>query len=116
MKHMNWSGVVVGAIAFLIIGIFHPIVIKCEYYFSSKIWPVFLVGGLACCAASLLVAQTVVSSALAVLGFAMLWSIGELRQQERRVKKGWFPCNPNRRKACESRAKSACDDTGDGLL
>ncbi|WP_374760603.1 DUF4491 family protein [Clostridium sporogenes] len=34
-----------------------------------------------------------ISVLLAVLGFSLFWSIGELRQQEERVKKGWFPKN-----------------------
>jgi len=94
---MDWSGIVIGAAAFFVIGAFHPIVVKCEYYFSSKIWPVFLAGGLACCIASLLVAHSILSATLAVLGFTMLWSIGELKQQEERVRKGWFPQNPSRK-------------------
>lgn len=91
-----WSGVVIGAISFLIIGIFHPIVIKCEYYFTERIWPVFLIGGLIFCILSLFVHQIILSAALAVTGFTMLWSIGELKEQTERVEKGWFPKNPNR--------------------
>lgn len=94
---MNWSGVIIGFMAFFIIGIFHPIVIQCEYYFSSKVWPVFLVGGLVCCVASLFVPYIEISAFLGILGFSMLWSIGELKQQTERVRKGWFPQNPNRR-------------------
>ncbi len=111
---MHWSGVIIGAMVFFIIGAFHPIVIKCEYYFSSKIWPVFLAGGLVCCTASLFVAQAVFSAILAVLGFTMLWSIGELKHQEERVRKGWFPHNPNRKRAAKTGANSA-SDLEDGL-
>lgn len=91
---MHWSGIVIGAISFLIIGLFHPIVIQCEYHFTWRIWPVFLVGGVLSCIASLFVAHTMVSGGLAVLGFTMLWSIGELKEQAERVRKGWFPANP----------------------
>ena len=63
---MSWSGIVIGAAAFLIIGVFHPIVIKCEYYFSQKIWPLFLAGGLIFCAVALMAMQVVVSAILAV--------------------------------------------------
>ena len=38
---MNFEGIIIGAAAFLIIGIFHPIVVKGEYYFGAKIWPRF---------------------------------------------------------------------------
>ena len=95
---MVWSGLVIGGISFLIIGIFHPIVIKCEYYFTERVWPVFLVGGLIFCAVSLIEAHIIVSAALAVTGFTMLWSIGELKEQTKRVEKGWFPQNPSRGK------------------
>lgn len=93
-----WSGVIIGAISFLIIGIFHPIVIKCEYHFSEKVWPVFGVGGILFCLLSLLADQIIISSALAIAGFSMLWSIKELKEQTRRVEKGWFPGNPKRKK------------------
>ncbi|HWS29308.1 MAG TPA: DUF4491 family protein [Clostridia bacterium] len=95
---MVWDGLIIGVIAFIIIGVFHPLVIKCEYYFSDKVWPVFLVGGLILCAASLFVQQVILSAALAVTGCTMLWSIKELKEQTERVKKGWFPENPNRKK------------------
>ncbi len=109
---MHWPGIVIGAMAFLIIGAFHPIVIKSEYYFSSKIWPVFLAGGLLCCTASLFVAQAIFSATLAVLGFTMLWSIGELKHQEERVRKGWFPQNPNRKHAAKIGSNSVSDLEG----
>lgn len=95
---MFFSGLIIGAISFLIIGIFHPIVIKCEYYFSEKVWPLFLIGGAIFCILSLFINQMVISAALAVTGFTMLWSIGELKEQTERVRKGWFPQNPNREK------------------
>ena len=64
----NLTGLVIGISTFLIIGLFHPVVIKCEYYFSDKVWPVFLVGGLISIAGSLLVQNTVGSSLLCMSG------------------------------------------------
>jgi hypothetical protein len=93
---MHCSGIFIGMISFFIIGLFHPIVVKCEYYFTDRIWPVFLAAGLACCIASLFISHVIASSGLSVLGFAFLWSIKELKEQRRRVKKGWFPQNPKR--------------------
>ena len=94
---MNWQGIAVGALAFLIIGVFHPIVIKGEYYFSKKIWPVFLAAGILFLIWGLNVQGQVLSSTLGILGFTCLWSILELFEQEERVKKGWFPKNPKRK-------------------
>lgn len=92
---MNWMGMAIGLCAFLIIGIFHPIVIKGEYYFTKKVWPVFLVVGIILLIISLKVSNQFVSALLGVTGFASLWSIIELFEQEERVEKGWFPRNPN---------------------
>lgn len=93
---MFLSGLIIGAISFLIIGIFHPIVIKCEYYFTDKVWPIFLIVGLIFCVLSLFVHQVILSATLAATGFTTLWSIQELKEQTERVEKGWFPKNPSR--------------------
>ncbi|MDR1089139.1 MAG: DUF4491 family protein [Coriobacteriales bacterium] len=93
---MNFAGIIVGACTFLIIGLCHPLVIKAEYYIGLKIWPFFLVVGLACIAAALFVSDDIVSSLLAVLGFSSLWSIHELFAQKKRVEKGWFPKHPEK--------------------
>jgi hypothetical protein len=93
---MRFDGLVIGVVAFLIIGIFHPIVVKGEYYFTDKIWPLFLLAGIAALALSCFVHQTILSSALGVLGCTCLWSILELREQTKRVERGWFPRNPKR--------------------
>ena len=42
---MHFEGLAMGVIVFLIIGIFHPVVIKVEYYFGKKVWPTFFVVG-----------------------------------------------------------------------
>ena len=95
---MQWFGLLIGLCTFIIIGAFHPVVIKAEYYFSKGCWPVFLIGGLLCAAGALFIPVFWVSALLSVLGFTFLWSIKELFEQEQRVKKGWFPANPKRMK------------------
>lgn len=94
---MNLIGIAIGIIAFITIGVFHPIVIKAEYYFTKKIWPVFGIIGVLLCISSLFVENVIISSGLAVVGITCLWSIGELFHQEKRVNKGWFPKNPKRK-------------------
>ncbi|WRS28898.1 DUF4491 family protein [Oscillospiraceae bacterium MB08-C2-2] len=91
-----FDGILIGFCSFLIIGLFHPIVIKAEYYFSKRIFPAFLVGGLLFVIGSILVKSTLPSAVLGVTGFSCFWSIKELFEQEHRVKKGWFPANPKR--------------------
>ena len=93
---MNLTGILIGAISFFSIGLFHPIVIKSEYYFGKECWPVFLAAGLILMIISVFVSNVIVSSALAVVGMSSWWSILELFEQEKRVQKGWFPANPKR--------------------
>lgn len=88
---MYFTGIIIALSTFLIIGVFHPIVIKTEYYFGTRPWPLFLALGIVSIAASLCVSHVVWSSVLGVLGASLLWSIGELFEQKKRVEKGWFP-------------------------
>lgn len=44
---MYLTGIIIALSTFLIIGIFHPIVVKTEYYFGTRPWPLFLALGIA---------------------------------------------------------------------
>ncbi|MBP3775293.1 MAG: DUF4491 family protein [Bacteroidaceae bacterium] len=94
---LHFDGLIVGVSAFLIIGLFHPVVIKAEYYFGTRLWWVFLLLGCVCAVVSLMIANTILSVIVGVLAFCLFWSIPELFQQEKRVQKGWFPRNPKRK-------------------
>lgn len=93
---MNFTGIFIGIISFLIIGIFHPIVIWAEYYFSKKIWFLFAGVGILFLLLSLMMKNAYLSCAFAVASASSFWSIKELFEQEQRVLKGWFPKNPKR--------------------
>jgi hypothetical protein len=90
----NLTGILLGLCTFLIIGIFHPLVIKSEYYFGTCCWWVFLILGIAGIVAALAVREIFWSSLLGVLAFSSFWGIFELFQQRERVRKGWFPKRP----------------------
>lgn len=94
---MNLTGLIIAAGTFLIIGIFHPIVIKVEYYHGTRPWWLFLLFGIICICSSLCIEQTVLSSIVGVAGASSLWAIGELFEQKKRVERGWFPLNPKRK-------------------
>ena len=94
---MNFQGILIGGVAFIIIGVFHPIVVRAEYRFGTRIWPAFLLVGIAFALASLFVKNTVGATILGVLGFSSLWSIREIFEQAERVRKGWFPKKPGRK-------------------
>ncbi|MBD5355927.1 MAG: DUF4491 family protein [Bacteroides sp.] len=96
LSQYHLEGLFIGFCTFLIIGLFHPLVIKGEYYFGIKIKWWFLVGGILFLAASLLITNTVASALLGVTAFSCFWSIKEVNEQVERVKKGWFPANPKR--------------------
>lgn len=88
---MNFTGIIIGVATFFIIGLFHPIVIKCEYYFGVKLWWLFAIMGVASVVGALFVEDVLISTLLAVWGASSFWSIGELFEQRERVRKGWFP-------------------------
>lgn len=91
------TGLLIGLSTFLIIGLFHPIVIKCEYYFGTKCWWWFLILGFAAVAGSILVENILLSAILGVFAFSSFWTILEIFEQKQRVEKGWFPKNPKRK-------------------
>ena len=95
---MYFEGLIIGVATFLIIGLFHPLVIKTEYYTGTRYWWVFLIIGVAGIAGSLFIESTFWSSLLGVFSFSSLCTIKELFEQEKRVSRGWFPKNPNRKK------------------
>ena len=94
-----FTGIIIAVSTFLIIGIFHPIVIKVEYYWGTRLWWIFLVLGLITIMVALLIANVIVSSILGVIGASLLWSIGELFEQKKRVERGWVPVDPKRKHA-----------------
>ena len=93
----HFAGLLIGICTFLIIGLFHPLVIKAEYYWGTKCWWLFLLLGITGIVASLKTSNIMLSSLLGVFAFSSFWSIKEVFEQEKRVKKGWFPKNPRRK-------------------
>ncbi len=91
---LNYYGIALGAVSFLIIGVFHPLVIKGEYYLGKKMWWVFLFMGLIASILSLLAESTFISVLLGVFAFSSFWGIKEIFEQIERVKEGRFPKNP----------------------
>lgn len=93
---MNYTGIIIAVTTFLVIGFFHPIVIKCEYHFGTRCWWFFALAGIILIVSSLLVTSSILSPVLGVTGCSCLWSILEIFEQKKRVEKGWFPKNPKR--------------------
>jgi hypothetical protein len=91
---LNFLGLVAGIVTFVIIGAFHPLVVKTEYHVGKKIWPLFLALGLLFTAASLCIKNAYISVILAIIAFTCFWTIVELYEQEKRVARGWHPKKP----------------------
>ena len=95
MDMINFDGLLIGIATFLIIGLFHPVVVKAEYYWGTKCWWIFLVLGIAGTVASLLVESVFVSAICGVFAFSSFWTIKEVFEQEERVLKAGFQRIPN---------------------
>ena len=93
---IHFDGLIIAVATFVIIGVFHPIVIKAEYHWGTKCWPLFACFGLLTLITAMCIENTVISAILAVLACTFFWSIVELYHQKKRVLKGWFPMNPKR--------------------
>ena len=97
LHEYHLAGLFIGICTFLIIGLFHPVVVKAEYYWGTKCWWIFLVLGIVGVIASLSIDNVILSSLLGVFAFSSFWTIKEVFEQEERVQKGWFPKNPKRK-------------------
>lgn len=91
---MNYTGLLVGLATFIIIGLFHPLVIKAEYYLGVKSWWIFALSGIIFSVLSILAGDMIWSTILGVTAFSSFWSILEVFEQKKRVQKGWFPKGP----------------------
>ena len=95
----NLQGLAIGLATFLIIGLFHPLVIKGEYYFGTKISWAFGIAGAMFLGVAFICTTIFWSAVCGILAFSCFWSILEVMHQKKRVEKGWFPMNPKRKRA-----------------
>jgi Flp pilus assembly pilin Flp len=86
LSNLNIEGFLVGLFAFLLIGVFHPIVTKLQRNFGKKVWPFLLVPGVIAAFISVFIAHSLISVGLGVLAFALFWSTIEIFKQEKRVR------------------------------
>ena len=74
LNEYHLAGLFIGICTFLIIGLFHPVVVKAEYYWGTKCWWIFLVLGIAGVIASLSIDNVILSSLLGVFAFSSFWT------------------------------------------
>ena len=78
------GGIVIGICTFLIIGLFHPIVVKAEYYWGTRCWWIFLILGIAGIIGSILINDILISSLIGVFSFSSgkyLFRAGHLKNR-----------------------------------
>lgn len=92
---MNWEALLIGVVAFVTIGVFHPVVVKLEYHFGKRIWWAVFFPGLILVVLSLVV-KGYLSLVLGVIGFGCFWTTVEIFYQHERVLKGQAKRNPIR--------------------
>ena len=97
LNEYHLGGIAIGICTFLIIGLFHPIVVKAEYYWGTRCWWIFLVLGIAGIIGTVLISDILICSLLRVFSFSSFWTIKEIFGERERVLKGWFPMNPKRK-------------------
>ena len=93
----NTLGLAAAVTAFLSIWIGHVAVRKIEFK-ARTIWlPTLLFGsaGLVLEYASTLAANRVLGAVLGILGITLLWDALEMTRQQRRIRKGHAPANPD---------------------
>ena len=97
LNEYHLGGIAIGICTFLIIGLFHPIVVKAEYYWGTRCWWIFLVLGIAGIIGTVLISYILIASLLGDFSFSSFWTIKGIFEQRERVLKGWFPMNPKRK-------------------
>ena len=91
MENLNFSGLIIGFATVVIIWFGRYACIKGEYYFTKRLWYLFLLVGVVGLVVSLLITNVIISAIISIFAFTFLWGIHEIIEQEERVKKGWFP-------------------------
>lgn len=96
VEGLNLDGLIAGMFTWFSIWATRYACIKGEYHFQRMFRYIFLAVGVAAVLSALFANNLVVSAILAIFGFANLWGIHEVIEQEERVNKGWFPRKPKK--------------------
>lgn len=90
---MNFFGLFIGLITFLIIGLGFIWVIRGERYFGYLWWPYVMGLGILVVLGSLFIRSDWGSALLGAFGASLIWGSTELKEQAIRAELGWFPFN-----------------------
>jgi hypothetical protein len=93
---VQFAGSATGILTFLLIGVLHVAVVKIEFHYGAKAWPIFALAGTAMALGSLFTSNVLLSVILGISGFMFAWSAPEIIKQKERVEKGWYPKKPDK--------------------
>jgi hypothetical protein len=91
---VSFFGLVVGAMALVVIGLGFFWVVRAEYALGWRWWYVFMGAGLVFVVLSVFAPSPFVSCILGVAGASLVWGSTELAAQAARAGLGWYPANP----------------------
>ena len=95
---LHFEGLIIAISSFFIIGIFHPIVIKAEYYFGTRIWPVFAIFGTVILGIDLLIQNAILQAIFGVLGCTFFGVFTSHFIRKSASSEGGFPNAPRQRR------------------
>ena len=84
---MQFAGIILGVVTFVMIGVLHVSVVKIERIWGAQLWPGFVILGALFGIGSLFVDDVLISALLGVNGFLFAWSGPELKKQKERVER-----------------------------
>ncbi len=91
LNEYHLAGLFIGICTFLIIGLFHPVVVKAEYYWGTKCWWIFLILGIGGVITSLSIDNVILSSLLGVFAFSSFWPLKRSLNRKNGYGKAGFP-------------------------
>ena len=93
---MNGSGILLGILTLLIIGLGFVWVIRGERYFGLLWWPYIMGMGVVLVVLSLFITSDWISALVGVFGASFVWGSTELKEQAVRSELGWYPFRPTK--------------------
>jgi len=91
MAGLNPDGLIAGIATWVIIWATRYACIRGEYHFRRAFRYLFLFFGILGLVLALMTSNLLLSAIFGIFGFANLWGIHEVIEQEERVAKGWYP-------------------------
>ena len=91
LKEYHLLGLLIGISTFLIIGLFHPVVIKAEYYLGTRCWWLFMLLGVLGVIGSLITENILISALLGVFSFSSFGLSKRYSNKKNGYEKDGFP-------------------------